>query len=185
MSGLLLILIFITEEAIFAAEIGPAYPLLSQPVSVGQPRSWGRMLSDPELMVSRFDQENHLGEVSQEEHVTSNNVDVLELLQTLRQNISNLEVGKLEGSEMTAKLKKRKTDPLDDVFEEVYEDYEDDKQAEWTSVGNGRVKIWPLSFGKSKNMCYAKSNHLEILNSKAHQEKSSVLERGRLESSHL
>ena len=153
MSGLLLILLSLAHEVILAAKIGQAYPLLSQPVGVGQPRSWGRMLSDPELMVSRFNQENHLGEVSQEEQVISNNdVKVIELLQTLRQNLTNLEFGKHYGSKMTAKIKKRKTDPLYDVFEEVYEDYEDDKQAEWTSVGNGRVKIWPLSFGMRENI---------------------------------
>ena len=102
-------------------------------------------------MSSRLNRVNHLGKVLQENQVTSNNVNVLELLQTLRQNLSSLEVEKHHNSEMTTKIKKRKTDPLSDVFEEVYQDYEDDKQAVWTSVGNGRVKIWPLSFG-SKNI---------------------------------
>ena len=108
------------------------------------------MLPVPE-MSSRLNRVNHLGKVLQENQVTSNNVNVLELLQTLRQNLSSLEVEKHHNSEMTTKIKKRKTDPLSDVFEEVYQDYEDDKQAVWTSVGNGRVKIWPLSFG-SKNI---------------------------------
>ena len=102
-------------------------------------------------MSSRLNRVNHLGKVLQENQVTSNNVNVLELLQTLRQNLSSLEVEKHHNSEKTTKIKKRKTDPLSDVFEEVYQDYEDDKQAVWTSVGNGRVKIWPLSFG-SKNI---------------------------------
>ena len=108
------------------------------------------MLPVPE-MSSRLNRVNHLGKVLQENQVTSNNVNVLELLQTLRQNLSSLEVEKHHISDMTTKIKKRKTDPLSDVFEEVYQDYEDDKQAVWTSVGNGRVKIWPLSFG-SKNI---------------------------------
>lgn len=111
------------------------------------------MLPDPE-MSSRFHRENHLAEVLQENKVTSNNdnangnVNVLQLLQTLRQNLSRLEVQKPDVSELTTNIKKRKTDPLYNVFEEVYEDYEDNEQALWTSVGTGRVKIWPLSFGK-------------------------------------
>ena len=108
------------------------------------------MLPDPE-MSSRFNRENHLAEVLQEKKVTSNNdngnVNVLQLLQTLRQNLPSLEVHKPDVSEVTTNIKKRKTDPLYDVFEEVYEDYEDNEQAVWTSVGTGRVNIWPLSFG--------------------------------------
>ena len=111
------------------------------------------MLPDPE-MSSRFNRKNHLAEVLQERKVTPNNdngnVNVLQLLQTLRQNLPSLEVHKPDVSELTTNIKKRKTDPLYDVLEEVYEDYEDNEQAVWTSVGTGRVKIWPLSFGMRK-----------------------------------
>ena len=150
MSGILLILVPLTFKVIQAGQSAPLYPLLSKPVGVGQPRSWGKMLSDPE-MSSRLNRDNHLGEMAQENQVTSNNnVNVLELLQTLRQNLSSLEVEKYHDSKLTTNIKKRKTDPLSDVLEEVYEDYGDDKEAVWTSVGNGRVKIWPLSFGRIK-----------------------------------
>ena len=115
------------------------------------------MLPDPE-MSSRLNRENHLAEVLQEKKVTSKNengnVNVLQLLQTLRQNLPSLEVHKPDVIESTTNIKKRKTDPLYDVFEEVYEDYEDNEQAVWTSVGTGRVKIWPLSFGmREENLC--------------------------------
>ncbi len=155
MSRILIILLSLTLEVTLASQSAALYPLLSKPIGVGQKRSWGKMLPDPE-MSSRFHRENHLAEVLQENKVTSNNdndnangnVNVLQLLQTLRQNLSRLEVQKPDVSELTTNIKKRKTDPLYNVFEEVYEDYEDNEQALWTSVGTGRVKIWPLSFGK-------------------------------------
>ena len=147
MFGYFLILVFLTVEVIFGSQGVPSFPLLSKPVGVGQPRSWGKMLSDP--LSSRINHENHLGEVSQEKVTSqSNNENVLELLQTLRKNISSLDFNNHGNSEVTSvQKKKRKTDALYDVFDEVYKDYEDDKQAAWTSVGHGRVKIWPLSFG--------------------------------------
>lgn len=157
MSRILIILLSLTLEVTLASQSAPLYPLLSKPIGVGQKRSWGKMLPDPE-MSSRFNRENHLAEVLQEKKVTSKNengnVNVLQLLQTLRQNLPSLEVHKPDVSELTTNIKKRKTDPLYDVFEEVYEDYEDNEQAVWTSVGTGRVKIWPLSFGmREENLC--------------------------------
>ena len=86
--------------------------------------------------------------------LSSSRLDGDNQLETLSQN--NLDVRDVE-----TKIKKR--DSLYDVFEEVYEDYEDDDDAVWTSVGNGRVKIWPLTFGMRGDILWI-SQYSEIPN---------------------
>ena len=51
------------------------------------------------------------------------------------------------------KVKKRNLD-FDNIFEEPSDDYDDYDYPAWTPVGNGRVKILPLTFGKSFEQLY-------------------------------
>ena len=84
--------------------------------------------------------------------------DPIAILENLRENISKLDVrnsvalqeeNEIIDEDINMKIKKRNPEPFNSIFEEIYEDYDDDyEEPAWTKVGNGRVKIIPLSFGK-------------------------------------
>ena len=84
--------------------------------------------------------------------------DPIAILENLRENISKLDVrnsvalqeeNEIVDKDIDMKINKRNPEPFNSIFEEIYEDYDDDyEEPAWTKVGNGRVKIIPLSFGK-------------------------------------
>ena len=84
--------------------------------------------------------------------------DPIAILENLRENISKLDVrnsvalqeeNEIVDEDINMKINKRNPEPFNSIFEEIYEDYDDDyEEPAWTKVGNGRVKIIPLSFGK-------------------------------------
>ena len=84
--------------------------------------------------------------------------DPIAILENLRENISKLDVrnsvalqeeNEIVDEDINMKINKRNPEPFNSIFEEIYEDYDDEyEEPAWTKVGNGRVKIIPLSFGK-------------------------------------
>ena len=135
------LIFYLAGHMILASHGSPFYPLLSKPVGKDEyfENSWNIFLlthfASHSSLCLGVGQPRSWGRMSSLS--SSSRLDGDNQLETLRQN--NLDVRDVE-----TKIKKR--DSLYDVFEEVYEDYEDDEDAVWTSVGNGRVKIWPLTF---------------------------------------
>ena len=105
------------------------YPPLSQPVELGKVQTWGLLEEEGAKFRGENDKSMLSSILKQDQDSEEPEMDNV-ALETEDDNIEKRNV--FGGS--------------DPVF---YEDYDyDEDEPEWTKVGNGRVKILPLTFGK-------------------------------------